>query len=183
MMLFVPALSVSILAVAGCGGGGSSDSPQKVVDDFLAAATSGDGDAAYGLITEESKAGVAGKSEIVEGFSEGIESCCVGEGSISGDKAMVPVVFKLDGMVMGPTFGFNVVSLKEGDAWKVSEPDPEIEMEKALDKPGREHGDLRIGLIKQRWLQGRPARWDGLFRLHTIISGPGMPARLTGWGR
>jgi hypothetical protein len=131
---FVLALALSTLAFAGCGdsGGDSSDNPEQVVEKFLAASMNGDADAAYELITEQSKEDVTDKEELVEGFSEGLDSYEVGKGSISGDRASVPVKFQLTGLDM--EIEFNIILLKEDGSWKISGPDTDAETEKALEE-------------------------------------------------
>ncbi len=133
IVLFVLALAAATLAFAGCGGDGtSSNTPEQVVGEFLAAAVEGDADTAFELISEDSKTEVGDKENLVAGFSDSVSSYEVGDATITGDKAMVPVNYQLQGMDGG--LEFNTVLIMENGSWKISLSDTNAEAEKALDE-------------------------------------------------
>lgn len=132
VILFVSALAAVTLAFAGCGDGGSSDTPEQVVEKFLTAAMAGDADAAYDLISDDSKAEVGEKANLVEGFSASVAGYEVGAATIAGDKASVPVSYQFQGME--GSLAFDTILVKEGGGWKISLSETNAEAEKALEQ-------------------------------------------------
>jgi hypothetical protein len=132
IILFVMALAALTLAFAGCGGdGGSSDTPDQVVEKFMTAAMEGNANAAYELISEDSKSELGDKESLVAGFSESVTAYEVGAATISGDRARVPVSYQMQG------FGelvFDTILVKENGAWKISLNDTNVEAQKALEE-------------------------------------------------
>jgi len=132
IILLVLALAAAMLAFAGCGGGGSSDTPEQVVEQFLSASMEENADAAYELISEDSKSELEDKESLVAGFSEGVDGYEVGTATISGDEARVPVSFNLAGLEAAVEF--DMVLVKEDGAWKIAVADTNLEAEKALEE-------------------------------------------------
>jgi len=133
--LLVLALSVSVLAFAGCGGGGNggdADSPEKVVEEFMAATLAEDAETVYGLLSADSQAEVTDKEELVAGSKDAIDSYEVGEATISGDEARVPTSIVLAGLES--SLDFEVVLLKEDGAWKISLSETGASMDEAFDE-------------------------------------------------
>ncbi len=124
------ALAVSAFTAAGCGGG-SSKSPDQVVNDFLQASMDENVDAAYAMLTQESKDELGSKEDL-SGLSGDIGSYDVGSAKISGDEAKVPVTMEIKDS--GYEMEFDMVLVKEDGAWKISLSATEVEMEKALDE-------------------------------------------------
>ena len=129
---FVLALAAATLAFAGCGNGGSSLTPEQVVGEFLSAAMEGNADAAYDLITEDSKSEVGDKESLVAGFSDSVGSYEVGKATISGDRATVPVSYELQGLDTG--IEFDTILKKENGSWKISLIDTNAAAEEALNE-------------------------------------------------
>ena len=134
---FVLALAAATLAFAGCGNGESSFTPEQVVGEFLSAAMEGDADAAYDLITEESKSEVGDKESLVAGFSESVNSYEIGKGTVSGDRASVPVSYELEGLDGG--IEFDTILNKENGSWKISLIDTNAAAEEALNELMQEY--------------------------------------------
>jgi len=131
ILLFIVSLAALILAFAGCGGdGGSSDSPDQVVEKFMAAAMEENSDAAYDLISEDSKAEVGDEENLVAGFSASVAGYEVGAAAISGDRASVPVTYQLQGFEGG--IEFNMILVKESGGWKISLIETEKELEETM---------------------------------------------------
>ncbi len=91
-----------------------------------------DADTAFKLLDRESQAEVGDKSQLVEGFSESIDSYSVGHPDISGDKAWVPLTLKLK--AFESELKFNMILVTEDGAWRISLPESEAEMEKAMEE-------------------------------------------------
>ncbi len=122
-----------LLPLAGCGkktetGGG----PDTVVVKFFEASLAEDADLAYELLSRESRGEVEDKKELVEGFSESLDSYSVGHPDISGDKARVPVTLKLK--AFESELKFDMILITEDGAWRISMPESEAEMEKAMEE-------------------------------------------------
>ena len=132
IMLLVMALAAATLAFAGCGGSGSSDTPEQVVEQFLSASMEENADAAYELISEDSKSELDDKESLVAGFSDGIDAYEVGAATISGDEARVAIVFQLSGLE--GDLEFDIVLVKENGAWKIALADTNLEAEKAIEE-------------------------------------------------
>ncbi|MBN2028403.1 MAG: DUF4878 domain-containing protein [Actinobacteria bacterium] len=131
ILLSVISLAALCLAFTGCGGGGeSSDTPVQVVEKFMAAAMEGNSDAAYDLISEDSKAEIGDAENLVAGFSASVAGYEVGEATISGDRASVLLNYKLQGFEGG--IEFNMILVKEGGAWKISLSETEKELEQIM---------------------------------------------------
>jgi hypothetical protein len=133
--LLVLALSVSITALAGCGGdgnGGDADSPEQVVEKFMAATLAEDAETVYSLLSADSQAGVTDKEELVAGSTDAIDSYEVGTSTISGDEARVPTTIVLTGM--DNPLEFEVVLLQENGAWKISLSETGASMDEAFNK-------------------------------------------------
>jgi len=129
ILLSVLALAALGLAFTGCGGdGASSDTPEQVVEKFMAAAMAEDSDAAYDLISEDSKAEIGDEGNLVAGFSASVIGYEVGVATISGDRASVPMSYKLQGFE--GEISFDTILFKESGGWKISL----IETEKALEE-------------------------------------------------
>ena len=132
-LLFSAVLAASVLAGMGCGGGGpKSYPPEQVTEKFLQAMMDEDADAAYDLLSEESKTAVTDKEQLVMGGSQGIEGYEVGAVTISGETARVPVTLRITGMETG--LDFEVFLRDENGSWKVSLPDTQTEMDRAIEE-------------------------------------------------
>jgi hypothetical protein len=132
--LLITALAVSILALVGCGGngGGGSDTPEQVVNGFMEATLAMDADAVFNMLSEDSKAEVADKQELVEGSTDAIDSYEVGKATISGDEARVSTSIAMK--QIDSTLDFEVVLVKEGGAWKISLSETGASMDEAFQK-------------------------------------------------
>jgi hypothetical protein len=132
--LFVLALAVSTLAVAGCGGGNGdgADSPEKVVERFMQATIAGDADTVYDMLTESSKAEITDRQELVEGTSEVIDSYSVGKGTVSGERASVPTTIVLT--ELDSSLDFQVILLDEGGSWKISLDETSASLDQAFER-------------------------------------------------
>lgn len=131
IILLALALLATAYAFVGCGGGDDGN-PEQVVENFLEASTDGDADAAYDLLTEADKNEIVDKDELVEGFTEGVDSYEVGKTTVSGDEARVPINIRLAGSELD--LAFDMILLKENGSWKISLADTETEMQVAFDK-------------------------------------------------
>ena len=129
---FVLALAAATLAFAGCGDGGSSLTPEQVVGEFLSAAMEGNADVAYDLITEDSKSEVGDKENLVAGFSDSVSKYEVGKGTVSGERASVPVSYELQGFDGG--IEFDTILKQENGSWKISLSDTNAAAEEALNE-------------------------------------------------
>ncbi len=126
------ALFLICLQFTGCGEKAEvSGGPETVVVRFFEASIAGDADTSYDLLTEASRSGISDRRELVEGFSESIDSYSVGSPKITGDRALVPVNLKLK--ALEPVVSFDMVLLAENGLWRISLPDSEAEMEKAME--------------------------------------------------
>ncbi|MEW6555144.1 MAG: hypothetical protein AB1384_12770 [Actinomycetota bacterium] len=134
VILLALALSVSIPALAGCGGGsnGADDSPEQVVEEFMSATLAEDADAVYELLSEDSQAEVTDKEELVAGSADAIDSYEVGKATINGDEARVATSIALTGFE--GSLDFEVVLLKEGGAWKISLSETGASMDEAFEE-------------------------------------------------
>jgi len=122
--------TAAFFSAAGCGVEPvREEEPEKAVQLFLQTSMEENAEAAYNLITEESKKGIRDKNELVSGFAETFSSFSVGVAQISGNKARVPV--DLEVKSFQEYLSFEVVVEKEGDAWKISLPETASEMERA----------------------------------------------------
>ena len=120
-----------ILAAVGCGGG-SSDAPEKVAEEFIKASIDGDADAAYALISKDSTGLVENKEDLVAGMSEGISEYHVGGASIAGDTAKVATSLTLKDLDF--EMKFDMILVKEGGSWKIDLAQTQTEMEKAVEE-------------------------------------------------
>ncbi|NPV58703.1 MAG: DUF4878 domain-containing protein [Actinobacteria bacterium] len=132
ILLLSLCIGVAALVVVGCGGGGSSDSPEQVVEKFVKATMAGDADTAYSLISEDSKDEIESKEELVEGVGEGVSDYSVGGASVSGDTAKVATSLTLKDIDF--EMKFDMILVKEGGAWKIDLAQTQTEMEKALEE-------------------------------------------------
>lgn len=121
------------LVLLGCGGKAEvTGGPDTVVVKFMEAALAEDADTAFHLLDRESQAEVGDKEQLVEGFSESIESYSVGHPEVSGERARVPLSLKLGAFEQEVSFGMILVT--EDGAWKISLAESEAEMEKAMEE-------------------------------------------------
>lgn len=131
-------LGTVFLSVTGCGvEAAKEEGPEKTASLFLQACMDEDAEAAYNLLTEESKRDLGDKSELVSGFAEAFSSFAVGNPETSGNRARAPV--ELEVRAFQRSLSFQVVLSKEGDAWKVSLPETAAEMERAYKDFMREY--------------------------------------------
>lgn len=119
------ALTAAVLiAVTGCGGGGSSASPKEVAEQYMRASVNLDVDAAYDLLSEADRQNLT--KEQMEEEAAMMESLDfdyqIGEETVSGDTATVEVTLvvtdKESGETQEITEELNLV--KENGAWKIS---------------------------------------------------------------
>lgn len=134
---FVAVLSVLVilvsLVIAGCGDKAEvTGGPDTVVVKFMEAALAEDADTAFQLLDRESQAEVGDKRQLVEGFSESIESYSVGHPEVSEERARVPLSLKLK--AFEPEVSFGMILVTEDGAWKISLAESEAEMEKAMEE-------------------------------------------------
>ncbi len=131
VMLVVLALSLSVLALAGCGGNGDAGGPKDVAERFIKATLAEDADAVNELLSAEDL-GNAATEEDLSGAAELFKNAKVGSAKVSGDKAKVPV--KLEIKELGMTLDFDMVLLDEDGSWKVSLTETEESMSEAFEK-------------------------------------------------
>lgn len=132
ILLLSLCIGVAALAVVGCGGGGSSDSPEQVVEKFIKATIAGDADTAYSLISEDSKDEIETKEQLVEGVGEGVSDYSVGGASVSGDTAKVAASLTLKDLEF--EMKFDMILVKEDGAWKIDLAQTQTEMEKTIEE-------------------------------------------------
>jgi len=121
-------LIIGILAVAAIGGGAwycvaGASGPEKAVRTFITASANGDKEAAKAVLAKNSQAlgGMPGLGRKADGKEQELPT--VGDATINGDKATVPVTTKLPeaaAKAMGMTeLTVNMATVKEDGAWKV----------------------------------------------------------------
>ena len=93
VFLLVAFMMISLIAVIGCGGEDTSESPKEVADKYMKASIALDVDTAYSLLSEVdqdnlSKEQMRAEAQELEGLKFSYE---LGEERISGDEATVEV--------------------------------------------------------------------------------------------
>ena len=88
IIVFILALVAISLMCMGCDGGEDLEGAKKAAEELWQAFMNGDSDAAWELVTAESKESVD-KENIVSGASQGVNNVILEEVAISGDEARV----------------------------------------------------------------------------------------------
>jgi hypothetical protein len=123
VFLLIAFMMISLIAVIGCGGEDTSESPKEVADKYMKASIDLDVDTAYSLLSEVdqdnlSKEQMRAEAQELEGLKFSYE---LGEEKISGDEATVEVTLIIENEETGESErldeALNLV--KENGAWKI----------------------------------------------------------------
>jgi hypothetical protein len=123
VFLLIAFMMISLIAVIGCGGEDTSESPKEVADKYMKASIDLDVDTAYSLLSEVdqdnlSKEQMRAEAQELEGLKFSYE---LGEERISGDEATVEVTLIIENEETGESErldeALNLV--KENGAWKI----------------------------------------------------------------
>lgn len=132
-LLLVLAVAATLFAIAGCGGESSDEGGAKAAAQaFVDATLEEDADAAYELLSKESKSGVEKKEELVEGATDYFEDFTVGESEESDGTALVNVSIKIK--ETGQTIDFKMALVEEDGQWLIDLERTGTEMDKAFQK-------------------------------------------------
>ena len=131
VIIFILALVATGLMCTGCGGGDDPEGAKEAAEGLWQAFMEGNSDAAWELVTAESKESVD-KENLISGASEGVNNVILEEVTISGDEDRVWTALDLQGL--DRELEFDTILLKEDGEWKVSLPDTEDEINEALKK-------------------------------------------------
>jgi hypothetical protein len=123
VFLLIAFMMISLIAVIGCGGEDTSESPKEVADKYMKASIDLDVDTAYSLLSEVdqdnlSKEQMRAEAQELEGLKFSYE---LGEERISGNEATVEVTLIIENEETGESErldeALNLV--KENGAWKI----------------------------------------------------------------